>query len=411
MRLLVLAVRNLLRNTRRTLLTAAAISFGLAMTIFTACLQEGSYDAMIRTAVRQLAGHVVVQAPGYQEEKDETLVVTGSSEIAERLRSAFPDATIARRIALSGLLVSPRSAVGAAVMAVEPSAEAGLVALDDDLVEGAWLTDDDDRGIVIGRAMADQLGVGVGDKVVYMGQHGGEEMASRLFRVRGIFRTGGAEMDGFVAYGHLAAGQELLDRGDVANLVTVHLPRADAADAARAEAARLLEGRGLDIRTWVGALPELYAVIQVDRSSGNVMLAMIGLIVAMGVLNTVLMSTLERTREFGVLLAIGMRRRSMAALVLLEGLVLGLGGALLGLILGAAIVVPLTRYGIDYSGFVGGEQMEMSGVGIDAVVHPVWAWGRVVAFTGLAVLFTLFSAAWPAWRVTRLTPVEAMRHV
>lgn len=411
MRLLVLAIRNLLRNIRRTLLTAAAISFGLAMIVFTVAFQEGSYEDMITTGVSQLAGHVVVQAPGYQEEKDEKLVVERSSQVAETLRQAFPEATIARRISVSGLLVSTTGSVGAGLVLVEPSAEASVITLDDKVVDGEWLDDEDDRGIVIGRGMAELLGVELGDRLVYMGQHGGEEVASRLFRVKGIFRTGSAEMDGFLAYGHLRAGFELLEREDVANQVTLHLTDADRSNTVRDEAVRLLDGQEVDVRTWVAALPELSSLIEVDRSSGNVTLAIIGLIVAMGVLNTVLMSTLERTREFGVMLALGMRPWRIGALVLLEGAVLGLVGALVGVLFGALLLWPTMAYGIDITAMAGGEAMDMGGVAMSAIVFPVWAWGRILGFTVGAVFFTILSAAWPAWRVTRLTPVEAMRHV
>lgn len=411
MRLLVLAIRNLLRNIRRTLLTAAAISFGLAMIVFTVAFQEGSYEDMITTGVSQLAGHVVVQAPGYQEEKDEKLVVERSSQVAETLRQAFPEATIARRISVSGLLVSTTGSVGAGLVLVEPSAEASVITLDDKVVDGEWLDDEDDRGIVIGRGMAELLGVELGDRLVYMGQHGGEEVASRLFRVKGIFRTGSAEMDGFLAYGHLRAGFELLEREDVANQVTLHLTDADRSNTVRDEAVRLLDGQEVDVRTWVAALPELSSLIEVDRSSGNVTLAIIGLIVAMGVLNTVLMSTLERTREFGVMLALGMRPWRIGALVLLEGAVLGLVGALVGVLFGALLLWPTMAYGIDITAMAGGEAMDMGSVAMSAIVFPVWAWGRILGFTVGAVFFTILSAAWPAWRVTRLTPVEAMRHV
>lgn len=411
MRLFSLALRNLLRNGRRTALTVAAIAVGLMMTLFVASFQEGSYDDMIRTAVSQMAGHVVVQAPGYQEEQDEELALAHSGRYAERIRAELPEAVVARRIQLGGLLTSPTHSVGVGVIAVEPGPEAIVVDLDDKVVDGAWLGDDD-RGILVGRALADQLGVGVGDKLVYMGQHGTDEMVSRLFRVAGVFRTGSADMDGFVAYVPLAAGQELLGRDDdPAHRVTVHLDGADT-DEAHARLRAAFAEDPVEVLDWVAALPEVSALIQVDRSSGDVMLGIIGLIVAMGVLNTVLMSTLERTREFGVLLAIGMPPRRLAALVLSEGLLLGLIGAALGTLLGAAAVLAAQRHGIDITAMAGGERMDMGdGISMSALVFPVWAWGRALAFIALAVAFTVLSAAWPAWRVSRLSPVEAMRHV
>lgn len=411
MRLFSLALRNLLRNTRRTALTMAAIAVGLMMTLFVAAFQEGSYEDMIRTSISQLAGHVVVQAPGYQDDQEETLVVTDSGRIADRVMEAVPDAVVVRRIQLAGLLTSPTHSTGVGVVAVDPDTEAQVVDLDEQIVEGTWLTDDD-RGILIGRTLADQLDVEIGDRLVYMGQHGTDEMVSRLFRVAGIFRTGSAEMDGFMAYVPLVAGQELLGRSDdPAHRVTVHL---DASQTREAHSAlqTAFSGDPVEVLDWYGALPEVTALIQVDRASSDVLLGIIGLIVAMGVLNTVLMSTLERTREFGVLLALGMPPRRLAALVLSEGLLLGIGGAMLGTLLGAMVILVFQQVGIDITAMAGGERMDMGdGISMSSVVYPVWAWGRALAFIALAIVFTVLSAAWPAWRVSRLQPVEAMRHV
>lgn len=409
MRLLMLALRNLSRNMRRTVITLAAISFGLAMMIATITLQTGSYDEMIDQAIRQMAGHVVVQGAGYQDEKDDEIVIRGASAVRASLSEAFPGATVAQRAILGGLLVSPSNSVGAGVQGIDPEAEAAVGELDDKLVDGAWL-DDDDRGIVIGERMAESLEVEVGDKLVYMGQYAGADVTSRLFRVKGIFRTGSADMDGFLALARLEAAQELMALDDVAHQVSVHLTTAEGSEDAALQAAALVARDDLEVLSWRQALPELYALIQVDRNSGDVMLGILGLIVAMGVLNTVLMSVLERTREFGVMMGIGMRPRQIAGVVLLEGALLGALGAVIGVSLGAALSWPLVTYGIDYSAYTGGETMESAGVVMSSVIKGGWNPWRTSVYCFATVLFTALAAAYPAWHVTRLQPVEAIRH-
>ena len=413
MQLFRLAFRNLWRNPRRTGITLAAVVVGLGIMILMITLQSGQYRDMIRAAVGSQAGHVVVQAEGYQEDKDAELVVTDVAAIEARLAEAFPDATVASRIRLGGLLTSTTGSVGGAVMGVQPEAEARVQDLPrEQIVEGEWLADDDDRGIVLGAKMAETLGVELGDKVVYMGQHGdAEEMASRMFRVRGLFRTGADPIDGFLAYTHLSATQELLGQEDVAHMVTLHLAHPDEAGPAAETAAGLLgEREGLDVLPWREALPELYGLIEIDRVSGDVMLAILGLIVAMGVLNTVLMSALERTREFGVMLAVGMKPRRLAALVLAEGTVLGVIGAGLGLGFGLLISWPLVVYGIDYSAFMGAETFESAGIAISTLmkgqINPV----RTGWYVVMAVVFTTLAAVYPAVYVSRLEPVDAMHH-
>ncbi len=410
MALLRIAFRNLRRNRRRTFLTVAAIAFGLSMMLWTVNFQAGSYATMIRTGISSSAGHVVVQADGYQEDQEVTLVVDRASDVAAALEAAFPDATVAPRIALNGLLTSTSTSVGAALQGFDPEAEARVQTLPDKVVEGRWLGGDDDRAILIGRPMADALDMKLGAKLVFLGQSGTDEVHSRMFRVRGIYRTGSDAFDSRVAYTSLGAARELLEGRDVVHRVTLHLDDPAAAFAAADRVEAMLARPELDVRNWKEALPELSAMIQVDRASGDVMMAIIGLIVAFGVLNTLLMSVLERTREFGVMLALGMQPRQLGRLVLAEGLAVGLLGAGLGLLLGLALSYHAVHVGIDYEALTGTSGLEMEGLVLDSVLRGEWDPRRMALYCGAAVLFSVAAAVYPAWSISRLRPVEAMRH-
>ncbi len=408
--ILTLALRNLWRNGRRTLLTCAAIAFGLCMMLCMVTLQNGSYQEMTRLGISQLAGHIVVQAEGYQDDPKPETTVSEADEIASKLQDAYPEAMITQRLTLAGLLVSPTNNVGAGLRAVLPQTEAIVLELDEKIVEGKWLEADDERGIVIGVNMADSLGVTLNDKLVFMGQNGTDEMESRLFRVRGIFKTGGAELDGFLGFVHLEAGRALLQQPDTANQIAVHMDDAREAFKATDDTKVMLARPELDIRSWKEALPELFAMIQLDRKSGDIMMLVIGVIVAMGVLNTVLMSVLERTREIGVLMAIGMRKRKIALMVLAEGMFLGIVGAIGGVLLAIAPASYMVFHGLDFSAFMGSETMETEGITMSVVMNGAFDPERMALYSGTAVLFTILAAIYPAWRVTRLQPVDAMRH-
>jgi len=403
-----LAIRNLSRNRRRTVLTGLAIAVGLALMVVTASIQNGAYQQAIQSAIAQTAGNVVVQAKGYQDEREVSLLVQKSDQMASELKELFPDAVMARRIFLSGLIMSPANSVGAAVHGLEPEAERKIGEFHEKIVQGQWL-DEDDRGIILGQTMAQSLGVDLSDKVVYMGQHGGGEMVSRLFRVKGIFRTGSAEMDGMFALITLGAAQDLLSAPGAAHQVTVHLPDARDSAAATVRARERLDDPELEVLSWSGALPELYALIQIDRGSADVMLAILAAIVAMGVLNTLLMSVLERTREFGVLLSIGLRRRFLVRLIVFEALALGVFGTLMGLVLGALGTWPLAVFGLDLTESMG-ESYEMAGVTTSAFLYASFDVQRVIGFSIGMILFTVLAALYPAWWLTRLKPVDAMRH-
>lgn len=408
MQLAKLAFRNLLRNPRRTLITAFAVAGGLALNSVAIHMNAGQYATMLRNGISALAGHVVVQAPGWQQDREADQLVADADAVALALRREWPDAVVTERIWVDGLLTSPRSSAGVAISGVLPDAEAQVAQLDGQVVEGTWLSGGP-QGIVLGAGLAKTLAVGVGDKVVYLGQHGGDEMTSRLFRVEGVFRTGAADIDGFVALAALPAARELVGGGPVAHQVALHLDDPTGSDEAlaRVEAMAL---PGVEVLGWRQAIPEIDGIIRVDRTANDVIMGILGTMVAIGVLNTVLMSVMERVREFGVLMAIGMRPSRLAAMVLLEGLLLGLLGVAAGLVLGALLSWPLVVYGLDITRFTGGETMTTSGVVLDNVMYARFDPPRLAKYAAGGVLFTVLAAAWPAWRVTRFRPVEALHH-
>jgi len=409
MQLLKLAVRNLFRNARRTLITMSAIGSGLALVLMMVGLQAGQYSDMLRIGISTLAGHVVVQADGWQDEREPEQMLVGAGGIATSLSEAFPDATVTPRLFLGGLVTSPYNSAGVALRGGVPSAEAAVDTLDDKVVEGEWLADDDDRGIVMGAKLADTLQVVVGDKVVYMGQGPGQdEMVSRMFRVRGLYKTGGVELDGMAVLVTIAAAQELIEQPDTAHQIALHIADPAHSPAAYTKALGVVGAEGREVLEWPDALPELVHFINIDRVSGDFIMAVMGLIVAMGVLNTVLMSVLERTKEFGVLMSIGMRPGRLAGLVLLEATALGVLGSLVGLVFGGAFVAYLVSYGIDYSAYMG-ESVEMEGIVISTHMMGAWDADRMGLYVLGTIVVTMLAGVYPAYYLSRLEPVEALR--
>jgi ABC-type lipoprotein release transport system permease subunit len=407
MLLLRLAFRNLMRNRRRTLITGAAISFGMALMLFTIGMQHGSYTAMIRTGVASMAGHVVVQGKGYEESGDNSILVWDSERVAGLLEEAISDdGIVLRRAFLGGLLTSADGSSAAVVSAIEPEKDREVGKFHDYLHEGEWLSGNKD--ILLGSGLAETLDVELGDKIVYMMQID-EEMTSKLFRVKGILRTGAADQDGIMAAITLEASQELRGGADAATQVVMILEDFNRWPTALEEAREALAGEEVEVLSWKGALPDMDAFIKMDRNAGQGMLSILGIIVAMGVFNTFLMSVLERTREFGVLLSIGVRPGQIAGLVLLEGVVLGALFIGLGVVFGLGLTWPAMVYGMDFTEYMG-EAMSTGGVVISAKMHSAFNWPRMSVFALGGFLLTVLASVWPAWRVSRLTPVDAMRH-
>ena len=411
--LLKLAFRNIFRNTRRTLITIAAISLGLSLMIVSNNLSFGVYQDMIRAGISTMAGHVVIQAEGWQQSRESDQVVTQAAARRAVLEAAFPEAVVLPRAFFQGLLTSPQNAVGVTLTAIDPGREIAVSDWHKKLVEGEFLAPDDDgRGVILGVVLADSLQVKVGDKVVLMTQ-GQEEVSSHLLRVRGLMQTGSKDMDGFMAMVAMPAAQAALEQPDTAHQLSLHLPDPEdyPAATARAEAALAAAGLGggVEVLGWPQALPEVTEMIRMDRGSNNAILAIIGFIVALGVLNTVLMSVMERIREFGVMLAVGTSPRRLVSLIVLEGFLLGLLAVSLGVALGMLLSWPLITSGLDYSAMMG-DSMSTAGVTIDSVVHAAVDWERLIIFSVSGLIMTVLSTLYPALKAARLQPVESMRH-
>ncbi len=413
--LLKIAARNLSRNLRRTLITATAIAGGLSLLVWADTLAQGTYKGLIQRGVSELAGHVVVQAEGYQDDPDMHLLVPDLAAVEATVRSVGgPEARVTSRVQVQGLLQSTKNVSGVALLGIDPVTEATVSTWHTKLVTegdepGAWLEPDDDRGIVLGIKLAEALEVEVGDKVVLVLQ-GRDEVINQLFRVRGLLRTGEDNADGFMALTTVAAAQAALERPDTATMVTVHLDDPAAVPAVREALDAALAGSPVEVLPWQEALPEMYRYTILDRQSQLAMFFVMAVIVAMGVLNTVLMSVMERVKEFGVMLALGTTPWQVFRIIVLEGIVLGFFAMLAGGALGILATVPTITYGIDYAQWMG-DNIEVAGVTMDAQVYAAWNWPGTIGFCICAWLMTIFASLWPAWRASRLAPVEAMRHV
>lgn len=401
-----LAVRNLRRQLRRTVIAGSAVACGLFFLIVGTVVADGVHRNWVDNAVAILSGHIVVQHPAYQKENKVEHSVKGASEVTTKLEQMFPGRPVVTRIFVNGLLTSPQGSVGASIIAVDPQREAPVSKLDDKIVEGTWLTRDT-ADLVIGTSMAESLGVRLGDRVVFMLQRG-SELESQLFRVRGVFKTGVDELDGFVAVVPLAAAQKMLGVTDEVTQVAVMLELDDDLDQLRDDTRARLARPDLAVLTWREAAPDLYEFIVLDDMGMWVFLLIIALVAAIGVLNTMLMSVLERTHELGVMLALGMKRTRLAALVLCEATLLGAGAAAVGTGLGLIFGQYLVVSGVDYGALMGDEALTVSGIPMDLVVNGYLDLGKVIFFFFLTVAVTVVSSLYPVWWTSRLQPVEAM---
>ena len=394
-----LGLRNVLRYARRSLITALTIAVSFAMLVLTIGISEGSYQDIIDNAARAGSGHVVVRAPEH--------------ELLEPVALPDPDAAVAAVgrhgspvLRNEALVVASASSGSATLLAlgVDPGPERSASLAADAMVEGDWLPDEPGRvgKALIGRTLAQRLRIDVGDRLVVTAR-GPDE--AELFRVGGLFATGSPAVDdGLLLVDRRALGKMI---GDVeaVHAVTVLLDDVYGAGAARdAIAAELPDA---EVLTWAQALPEVGDYIALDRTSAEAMFFVLFSLVGLAILNSILMSVLERKRELGVLMALGTSPRVVFGMVVLEGLLLSTVSVALGTLLGGAAVVHLGETGLDLSAMMG-EGTTFAGFAMDPVIHPALHAGRTVKGVVMVIGLTVLAALYPAWKAARVPPVEAI---
>ena len=408
MLILKMALRNLRRHLRRTVITGLAISFGLALLIISSGFGDGAHGSMIESGVSAQGGHVVIQGKGWQQQRDNRIRVQHYPEKEKVLQQVLPGARILERIYVQGLLTSPNGSAGVSLTGIDPKKESHISDLHKKIIKGQYL-DTDPRGIVMGYILAETLGVDLGDKVVLMVQRAGN-IQSQLFRVQGLFKVGVDEIDGFFGQILLPSAQEVLGfKPDEVTQLAAFVTSYRQADEATAQVRAALHQPEIEILSWDEALPNLAMWINLDNAGLYLMILIIALVVLLGIVNTMLMSVLERTREFGVLLALGLSPRRLLALVMSEAALLGIFAVLLGLGLGLLGNWPGAHYGVDMSALMGGENVEAGGTVMASKFYADLSTTKVIFFCVLSYAMTLIAAIYPAVKAIQLKPVDSMR--
>ncbi|MCZ6484136.1 MAG: ABC transporter permease, partial [Acidobacteria bacterium] len=348
--LLKIAWRNLWRKPRRTVLTVTTISLGLTLLLISLGLGDGGHEQMIESAVHMGSGHVLVQQQGYQE-KGGVARLLSPEEIdsveswGQEMKSQFPIRHVLRRTFVSGLASSADGSTGVQITGIQPRGEEQASDFAEKLIDGEFLTDQDRDRVILGEGVARKLSVEVGQKLVLMAQGADtQEIHSRLVRVAGILRTGLEEQDQVLLLLPLASSQEFLDLG-----VGVHQIAFLMQDARRSEELAALGQQrfsALEVLSWGEALPELRDFIRIDDGGSYVFNVLLFLLISFTVLNTLLMSVLERGREFALLHCLGLTPGRRFALVLLEAFFIAAFSALLGFGMGYGVHLYLKQYGL-----------------------------------------------------------------
>lgn len=411
--LLRLAARGVLREARRSLLTASAMALGLALLMFTRSLADGGHEDWIDAGVRMGAGHVLVQAPGYRESQSLDDRLSGNQAGAALAALAVLEGPLAPlattvRLSTNGLASSASSALPVVIDGVDPRTEVGFSQAAERITEGRYLEPGDRLAAYVGQGLVERLGLSLGSRFVLTAQATDGEIQGQLVRVVGVFRTGLPEVDEGLVHIPISVARSWLGAGDAATTVGALLP-VSAVAAEVAEAVRFDMGTD-DVRVlgWREAYPELDAALRLDDYGDYVFLGILFAIVALAVLNTVLMAVLHRKREFGVLQALGLTPAETGLVVFTEGLLLTALAGVVGMIAGATLTWVFFGNGLDFSFFIS-EEMTFGGIVIDPVIVPEFRMVQVMqSFLSIAVVGTVASI-YPAYHATKIDVGEALK--
>ncbi len=408
MDLLLLAWKNLWRSRRRTLITLAALSFNLMLVQGFHNLSFGVYSEMIDSGVRAGTGHLVVYQQDYVDGRDEKYSFPPGPLPAQAGSLPGVEAVLPR-LYLPGLAQSSRESRGVLLTGIEPLAEQAVNPFLKDL-RSAQLPTLSGREAIVGSRLLKELQLKIGNKFVVTLQSRSGELVSEMFRVHSVVTTGIKSVDkSLLLVGRERAAALAGIPGEIHELAVV-LESQQADREVYPQLLNLLTDR-LELRVlpWDKAMPNLANAIKLDYASQKFIFVIMLLIVTIGVINTLLMSVMERFREFGVMLAVGASVLRLRLLVFVEALLLGVVSMVFGSLFGALLTWYLQAVGIDLRDFME-ESIEVGGVIFDPIMRASWDLPYMLQIAGFMLLLSLAAAVYPAIKAGRIMPADALRH-
>ena len=397
------AWRNLWRNRRRTWLAVGGVAFATALVQFSMSMQVGGYAAQIEAATDFFVGHLQIQRGDYVEQARFEQTIDRATPLARRLEARPDVIAVAPRVEAFALASVDERSFGVQVLGMDAERERRTVGFLKRIAEGRMATGPDE--VVLGSALARNLGAGLGDEVVVLGAGREGGVAALAASVSGILNSGIAELDRSLMLASINAVQEAFGLGDEAHTLVVR----SANPLAGAELVQSLNAAlpaGVAARQWDAVLPDLRQGIELDRLGSVFLYAIVIIVVTFSVVNTFIMTVFERTREFGMLRAIGMRPGAIMGMVQLEAFciwLLGLGVALV-------LMVPLIAWLSSYGLYLGEEVAQAAdGMFLPDRIHPRLSWAVALTAPSIMLVSVQLAALAPSLRIRRLQPVAALR--
>ncbi len=403
--LIKIAWRNVWRNKTRSLVIIIAISLGLIGGNFISSAYIGLMNQTIKETIEKQISHIQFHDPDFISDRELRYNIEDAHNIFDELLKHPKIKSVAARTKMDGMIASPYLSSGVTIIGVEPEWELKTTAFDEQIIEGTYFKEDGRLpSIVIGEELADKMQSRVGSRIVLTFHDVDGEMISATFRVEGIFRSVAAayEMQNIFVetndINRLISGEDKIT--EIAVLLKDH-------DKYREVAAGLSNKyTGIKVRHWDEIAPDIQFIVEYTEMSMIAIIAVIMLGVSFGILNTILMSVLERVRELGMLMSIGMKRIKIFSMIVLETVFLSITGGVVGMVLSSLLIGYVHNTGLDLSA-IGGEGLRE--FGFSPLIYPELNVSFYIQVTIVIVIFAILASIYPARKAIKLAPAQAVR--
>ena len=396
--------KNIWRNKLRSLVILVAMTLGLTAGVFYIAFYYGMAEQRIDTAIKTESSHIQLHQPGYIENNEIGNYIADADAMVSELKGLDHVQAVTQRMIVHSMVSSSETGAGAKITGINPENEKQVTNLYSKVIDGAYFEGVNRNPIVIGQKLAEKLKVKVRSKVVITVQELGGTLTGGSFRVAGIYKTSNSMYDESTVFVRTKDLASLLKMDEnSAHEVAVLLDDSEVLEASSKQITSLFPDK--DVKTWMELMPEVAIVKTTMNMTMYITIIIILLAMGFSIVNTMLMSVLERVKELGMLMAIGMNRLKIFTMIVLETIYLSLVGGLLGLVLGVALSKYFGRVGIDLTIWAKG----LEAFGYDTIIYPIIHTEYVVITTLLIIATGIISALYPAYKALKLNPSEALR--
>jgi ABC-type lipoprotein release transport system permease subunit len=407
-----IARRSIWRNKRRTFISLFSILIATGIPTFFVCIAWGFYAGLVDDVARLMAGHVTYEHVEYRDSPSNDLWVGDIKKINDILNNNVNVESTKQLINLQGVAHTAKGAVGVSLMGVEPSKEIIISFLPESIVAGEYLSPGDGRWVVIGSKLAERLNIKVGKKFVFTTNDINGELIEDLFRVKGIFETGSKVIDGHFVQSDIDFARMIvgLDSDDASQLGIIIKYPATHEFLIKEWQKTLAKNDGVFL-SWQQIMPDIATTIRMDRTAVVSFMFMLVVIVLFTMFSTILMSTLERKREFASLLAIGTQQIELKLQIFIETFIFGIIACPLGSLLGVGLAKWVEGY--DMMNLVGAkaEDMEIGGFGMDTVIAPFFSTSLILQISISFFFAVLLLSVLPIYLISRISITDELRSI